>query len=194
MTVLFTDSGAGDDASPIGGPYTTITGFNPLRRLENEIGGTANSANNGAWINSVAAQEDCYIEAAIAGGTLNSVGLMLRLDDDDGYVFQVFGGTPMIARFDGGSYSNLATGDAVSYTQGDVMRFEAVGTVLTAKYNGATVVTYDTASDETKYASGRFGLYSFVENNFLSNIEAGNFASDGGGSPIPIYANMRRVQ
>jgi hypothetical protein len=57
--------------------------------------------------------------------------------------------------------SNTRTQLAQSATQavlGDVFNLEVIGTILRLRVNGAVLLTYDTASDGTKYASGRPGL------------------------------------
>ena len=46
---------------------------------------------------------------------------------------------------------------------GDVFRAEIVGTVITAKINGTTVASYETASDGTKWSTGQPGMGFFLE-------------------------------
>lgn len=183
MTTLLTDSGAGSDANPIGDPYTTLTGFNALRRLSNTLRGTSSGANNGAYVNSISDQADSWIQARIASSTPASVGLMLRCATGaaNGYVFQIFGGAPQIARWDAGSYTSLVS-DSGAFDLDDVLYFEMVGTTLTAKVNGSTVLT----TTDSTYASGRFGLYSFADTSGLDQLTAGDFGS-GGAKPAGYY-------
>lgn len=157
------------------------------------IEGTVNGSNNGCYVNSVAAQTNCWMQGTMRGSTINSISLMLRCSTvaASGYLLQFFSGAPQIARFDAGAYTALIT-DATLYAAGTVIYFEAVGNVLTAKANGATILTYDTTPDGTKYASGRFGLYSFADNTGLDTITAGDFS--GGSSPSGAVGSLPRLR
>lgn len=175
MTTLFTDTGAGADANPIGGDYTTWAGFNAWRRLSNVLFGTVSSGNNGAYVNSVGDQANSWIQATVRAGS-TSHGLMLRCatsGDSEGYAFQVYSGTAQIARWDSGASYNVLDSVAAAIVPGDVLYFEALGTTLTAKINGVDVLSVVDAT----YASGRFGLYTYNDVDGLDTLTAGNFTA-----------------
>lgn len=183
----FSDSGAGSNANPVGGAWSTSPGFNQFQRLSGVLIGTASGANNGAYVNAPAFADDQWIEFRWVNGTDPGAGCggMLRVADNgsgqtNAYLFQWFPSNNIhIARWSGGSYTALATGSH-SFAAGDVGYFEAVGSVLTAKINGSIVLTYDTASDSPKYTTGQPGLYNFSDfTTGLDSIEAGDFGAGG---------------
>lgn len=194
MTVLFTDSGAGADANPIGGVYTTLTGFDNLRRLSNRVEG--NLGNSGAYINSVTPANNQYMKLKWQMGSISvgdGGGPMVRVQTGSasGYVFQIYdnGGTPKIelARFDSGSYVPLISNSA-SFTPGDLAYIEAVGTTITAKINGVQVLQ----TTDATYASGRLGIYSFSNVWVYDTIEGGDFLSPSPPTPPGPTPNIAR--
>ena len=90
----------------------------------------------------------------------------------NGYVFQIFGGAPQIARWDAGSYTSLVS-DSGAFDLDDVMYFEIVGTTLTAKVNRSTVLT----TTDSTFSTKRFGLYTYADTSGLDTITAGDFGS-----------------
>lgn len=58
---------------------------------------------------------------------------------------------------------------AVSFADGAVWVFEVTGTVITAKCNGTVVISYDTASDGTKYSTGSPGIGFWNETGSSAN-------------------------
>lgn len=183
---LYSDSGVGSDANPVGGIYTQMTGAaNGWRRFFNVLGGIAGSDNNAVWFGNTD-RADTWIEAEISGSATNSIGLLLRASTSafNSYLFQLFSGnTADIARWDnaGPTYNVLqrrSTGIG-PFAPGDVMYFETVGNVLTAKLNGdaSVVPSHDISGDGIQFATGRFGLYSYNAVGSISfvNITAGDF-------------------
>lgn len=190
MSTLFTDSGTGADANPIGGNYTTFTGFGAFRRASNKIGG-ASGTNNAVYVNSVADQTDSWIQGKVGTNSGKSFGLMLRASTSagDAYLLQLYNGSTWdIAKWTGGSYSVLST-TTLAFAQDDVIYFEIQGTTLLAKHNGATVSAL-TVTDST-YSTGRFGLYSFADivDTSMYDITAGDFS--GGAKPAMYYYGAR---
>jgi hypothetical protein len=61
---------------------------------------------------------------------------------------------------------------------GDLIRVEVVGTVITVKKNGTSVLTYDTVSDGTKWSSGQpgIGLNPFTPNGDTTTAGWKDFA------------------
>jgi hypothetical protein len=176
MTVLFTDSGAGADANPIAGAYTTISGFSDMRRVSNQVTGQVSSSNNGAYINSVTPPDDQYFKLTYQQAVLSSGGggpmCRTQTGSASGYLLQVFGVTIALARFDSGGYTSLATA-GYTYAQGDVVQIQAVGTTIKAFLNGAEVLS----TTDSTYTSGRFGVYAFSEQFVYTTLEGGDFAA-----------------
>lgn len=90
--------------------------------------------------------------------------------------------TYRIQRYTNHTGFTLATGTH-SYIQGDVVNFEAVGTVLTLKVNGVTEVTYDTSGDGTKYSTGNPGLFFYYNGTATDQLATTWRAGSVGGSP-----------
>lgn len=93
------------------------------------------------------------------------VHLGLRIGGTDGapngYLFEwfigQFGPGARILRITSGADTQIVTAGAISsYADGDVLRAEASGTVLTLMRNGETLCTYDVASDGTLYTGGGY--------------------------------------
>jgi hypothetical protein len=59
-----------------------------------------------------------------------------------------------------------------------VLRAEIVGTVITAKINGTTAMTYDTAGDSTKWSTGQpgIGMYA-IGGATLANYGFSNYST-----------------
>lgn len=57
----------------------------------------------------------------------------------------------------------------VSFADGAVYVFQIVGTVITAKCNGATIISYDTAGDSVKYSTGKPGIGFWNETGSSAN-------------------------
>jgi len=55
------------------------------------------------------------------------------------------------------SFSTLASATGITFNDGDVIYAQIVGTVVTIKKNGATVLTHDTAGDSLPFSSGAPG-------------------------------------
>lgn len=55
------------------------------------------------------------------------------------------------------------------YTNGDLVYASIVGTLITCKYNGSTLFTYNTGSDGTKYATGNPGVGFWNETGSSTN-------------------------
>jgi hypothetical protein len=71
-----------------------------------------------------------------------------------------------------------------SFNDGDVWYAQAVGAVITVKCNGTTVLTYDTASDGTRWATGQPGMGHYATDKFgapgaNSNVGWRNFTAAG---------------
>lgn len=192
MSTLFTDSGTGSNANPIGGAYTTLTGFSDIQRLSNLIEGTASSSNHGAYVNSVTPPNNQWMQCSLqqAADSSNGGGVMVRVQTGSasGYGMQIFGAsnpnTVALFRFDSGSYTQLDS-TTITYAPGDVFYLEIQGTTLIGKVNGVQKVT---ATDAT-YASGRLGLYLYsAPSNFINLVTGGDF---GGSTPLTqFYYNM----
>lgn len=109
---------------------------------------------------------DQYSEVVIAafGGT-EQVGPTVRMSSTGtGYWARLGGASVLdiVRRDTGGAVVSLKAAAACglpTFANGDTVRLDVTGTVLTVKKNGSSVCTYDTTADGTKYASGQPGLY-----------------------------------
>lgn len=193
MTTLFTDSGTGSNANPVGAPFITAPGFGAIQRLSNCFEGTAAGANSGCYVDPgvVAFPADQWVqwESVQPGGSAPSSGFggMLHVGDNgsgqtNAYLCQWYptsggganpAGTFDIARWTNGGY-NSRTNVSHSWAPGDIYYFESVGGVLTAKINGVTILT---STEDIPY-TGPVGLYNFnLVISGIINVTAGDFSS-----------------
>jgi len=125
------------------------------------------------------------VESSPAGAGQDYANLILRAPNassstfPDCYVFYTDGVSDTeIGMLSGGSETLLASSSSVTYTPGDVFKFEVIGSVLTAYKNGTSILS---ASDAT-YTSGYPGFDLWTTSN---NVRIGSFMADNasGGSP-----------
>lgn len=145
-----------------------------------------------AFYNATSAANDQF-----AQGTLNfqgyptsneAVGVCVRVNSSgSGYcaTFYIANNQAYIVNMVAGVFTGVVIADGTSWTPGDVMRLEVVGTTLTLKRNGTTTASQ---ADST-YTAGQYGIgfWGGPESNVnLSNWSAGDIGGGGG----PTINNM----
>lgn len=175
MTVLFTDSGAGADANPIGGSYVTLSGWAAIRRVSNQLANaTGSDGDCGARIN-VATPNDhyCQVTTAVVGG--RDGGPMVRVQSAaaSGVLITDYNATDVEAYvFVAGSFGSFKDRDTGTYTAGGTVYLEAQGTTYISKINGATINNFTDAT----FASGQGGVFMYEATQRFTNIEVGDFS------------------
>jgi hypothetical protein len=185
VTILFTDDFQRADENPLGnGNWSTWNAFAPFEVTSLECKGTANPGNNGSIVTAGSFPDDGYAKVTL--GTIGGVfaGAMYRANASGSYGFQRTGTGGQLFKFDPG-YTAL---DSPTFTNnpGDTYEVRCIGTAITGWHNGVQVAS----ATDGAFASGDPGMYAFVNDAILA-FEAGNFAA--GGSPIPYYAQRRRL-
>ncbi len=178
MSVLFTDSGAGSDANPIGGSWTAVTGFDPIRRVSNQFANSVGSDQDcGAYVNTIAAFADMYSQVRIptVGGGDAGPAVRIQTASSSQYFLQNSAGTDVNLYLLNGSYT-LLDNDAGTYGANDDIYLEIQGTALLSKLAG---VNKNSVTDAT-FATGRGGINMYTAATRFDNYELGDFA--GGAS------------
>ncbi len=137
------------------------------------ISNAATSGLNGtttvAFWNPTTFGPDCaaFVTVGALPASGNGFGLYLRTTNpgvgtENSYLMQwgptvSAGGCTIYKETASGSFTQLAQNTALVYIVGDVIKFEAVGTTLTAYKNGVSVLS---VSDATYGSAGYFGLRS----------------------------------
>jgi hypothetical protein len=179
MGVIATDNFTRADASTLGSNWTN-TDSSSWGISSNQAHCTATGGDSFAFTvwNANAFPNDQYSQitisslAALTG--LICPGVRMSLSAETSYFCQELSNTLYIVKMVAGSNTNLTSG---SYTPavGDVIYLSAVGTTLTAKVNGTTVLT-TTDSSISSGSAGMGGL--FIGNSTLvTPWTGGNFVS-----------------
>lgn len=150
----------------LGANWTAVTGFTDLAIASStKVAASATSTHCVEYWNANSFQDDQFSEATIVdlfGGSF--LGLTLRHQAGASNSFYaayvaVGGNTTTIFNWTAGIGAVSLVSDAgATWAGGDVVRFEATGTTLTVKQNGATVVSITDAT----FASGSPGIDIFV--------------------------------
>lgn len=172
-TQRVTDNFNRANENPLGnGNWTAITGWNPMQILSNVATKTVDGAQNGSYYSGGAAfGNDQYCEAVRNG--VGFVGLMLRINGgNNGYQLSVEDDTNLayIYRLDGGVQTMLGGSFAYNNPNGQILRFEVVGTTLNVYSNGVLLATRTDAT----YAAGRPGIYQYNSTATLDSFAAGD--------------------
>ena len=123
---------------------------------------------------------DQYTKATIGGTTLGHYHYMVlraAASGDQLYYLRIYGQTMSIRRSNGdGTYTALTSDIAVTYDDGDEIKFEVVGDVLTAYINDSTCGVSATDSSGSKLTSGYPGLGSNYDDTWWDDWYGGNAA------------------
>ncbi len=176
MTVLFSDSGVGADANPIGGSYVTLTGFAGLRRLSNTIANAAGSDQDcGARIN-VTTDNDhyCKIRPSTVGN--RDFGAMVRCQSAtaSGVLMTDYNATDVeVYVLVAGSFGSFVDRDTGTYQTTEDVYMEAQGTSYITKIGASTINSFTNAT----YLVGQGGIFLYDSTARVINVEVGNFAA-----------------
>lgn len=179
MSVLFLDSGAGADANPIGGNWSTLSGLNPLQRLSNKFANVNANTDSCAYVNSVTPPNDQYCVGTVdTAGAAPDGGVAIRCATSaQSCYFTTNYDVPNIRLLAvvAGSFSELDF-DAGSYVDGQTVYIEAVGTTIASKVNNVAKNSVTDAS----LTSGRFGMFLYDPDLRITNFEGGDFLTAAG--------------
>lgn len=182
MTILASDSGAGSDANPIGGNWTTVSGYNGLRRVSNSIRGTTAGGANVARNTAATWPADHYSKVAI--GTLQAGedgGAAARISSSAQtlYFFDRNGANVELYKDVSDVYTQLGSSVADTHSAGDVHECRAVGTTISGWKNGVQKISVTDSS----ISSGNAGIFWWGNTVPLTNWEGGDFASSATSLP-----------
>lgn len=147
----------------INGNWTTITGSNPLSLSSTYVTGSVVSAHNRVYYNSTTANNQ-YAQIKFAA-VANHSGLLLRVNPSGTfYAFLIEDTSVTIKKCTNATTCVDKATFAYSVQSNDVMKFTAVGNLLTGYVNNSEKVNY--TDNTSPYTSGYTGLslYSNVGN------------------------------
>lgn len=182
MATLATDSGAGADANPIGGNWTTVAGLSAMRRVSNQIANSGSDADSGAYYNAVTPPNDQWAECTLAAtGTYSSPAICVSTSAQSMYWLGYVGYASQwgILSWVSGSFNELGLSTGTNTPNaGDVLYLEKQGTTLVAKVNGVTKITLT----DSALTGGRGGVHQYEASARITNWSVGDFVA-GGSSP-----------
>lgn len=185
MSVLFTDSGTGTNANPIGGSYVTLTGIGALRRVSNQIANAAGSdTDSGAYIN-ITTPNDHYTKMtpAVVGGRDGGPMVRCQTGACSGVLITDYNATDVEAYvLVGGSFGSFVDRDTGTYQTTSVVYLEAQGTTYISKIDATTVNNFTDAT----FSSGKGGLFMYDGTQRYINIEVGDFVTGQNLSPSAV--------
>ncbi len=176
MTVLFTDSGTGADANPIGGSYVTMTGWAGLKRLSNTIANAAGSDGDcGARIN-VTTDNDHYCKIRPSTVSNRDFGCMVRCQSGSagGVTMTDYNAADVECYvFVAGSFGSFVDRDTGTYQTTSDVYMEVQGTSYVTKIGASTINSFTDAT----FSSGQAGIFMYDSGARVINVEVGNFSS-----------------
>ncbi len=186
MAILAIDSFQRANENPLsnGGNWTTVTSENANQIVSDVCEGSTASARNSSFFSGIAWPNDQYAEITLAGAPGNSaaVGVIARCAaaaETYFYALMTNNGAGNFAltlnhRLAGSSHAT-GTVNGFSPVAGDVLRIQAIGTTISAWYNGVQQISVTDAN----IASGSAGLYnqpsSTLSGAQISRWDGGNF-------------------
>lgn len=175
MTILASESFAGVDANPIGGNWTTITGYSALQRLSNTVQRT--TGNCGAHYNAAQPPDDQYVKMVIGtAGYEGGPAVRISTSATTYYLFDIDQGTSgagQIYKCIAGVFTLLVGNTTAVPVAGDTVELRVIGTTLSGWLNGVQQCSVDDSS----IASGRFGIALPSNSPVIkySSFEGGDF-------------------
>lgn len=173
----------------LGANWTTNALYGAPQIVSNQLSNDAGT--KGAYYTGVAFANDHYAQAKLVA---NLVGVSVRVVNTGGesnfYNFDANSGSGAIRIF---KYKNnvgatVLTSDTITVNANDVLYLEAVGSALTAKINGSTVLT----TSDSEFTTGSPGI--FLGNtgaDVLDDFEGGD-TGGGATTAIPVFMNQYR--
>jgi hypothetical protein len=163
MAILAIDSFQRANENPLsnGGNWTTVTSENANQIVSDVCEGSTASARNGSYFSGIAWPNDQYAEITLAGalGSGAAVGVIARCAaaaETYFYALIANGGTLTLNHMLAGSSHATGTVNGFSPVAGDILRIQAIGTTISAWYNGVQQISVTDAN----IASGSAGLYN----------------------------------
>lgn len=183
MTVLFTDSGAGADANPIGGSYVTVTGVGAIRRLGNQLANASGSDGDHAAYVDITTPNDCYCQVRnpVVGGRDGGPVVRAQPGAMSLLFFTDYNATDVEAYIFVSGSPTLKDRDAGTYNTNSILRFEVVGTTYTTKIDGATINSFTDAT----FSSGKCGVFMYDSALRFDQVEIGDFLT----AALPVYSD-----
>lgn len=187
MSILYAETFAGANANPIGGVWTTITGFAALQRVSNALDGS--TGDSAAYVSSVTPANDHYASVTMDAAALTTDGgpiVRAATGAKTHYLLDI-AGTTQIYKVSAGVYTGLGSTFAYTKIAGDVWQLRAVGTTMSAWLNGVQKLSVVDAV----IASGRFGVFVAGTSQRYSAFEGGDFNVVGGTQFVPRRAHLQ---
>jgi hypothetical protein len=171
----------------IGSNWATVSGWDSYVVSSNAAAPPTVNANcYNLWAANTIADDQYAQVTILACATSNNdvgVGVLLRAiaDASTRTFYSVYASNhgTFLSLYVSSVHNHLVDTNSIVWSAGDVLWMGVVGTVITLKQNGTTVLTYDTASDATRLTSGRVGItYSSAADAGVSidDFEAGDFS------------------
>jgi hypothetical protein len=177
MSVLATDSFTGADENPISTGWAIPSSFANMRRVSNALANSVDGTLGACYKTGVTWPANQYSQLVVTTVGGGNGGPAVRISNG-GNAYCLQNGSPGaidIYKFVGGSATLVAT-VAGNYATNDILYLGVEGTTLTAKINGATIITASDAS----LASGSAGANAYNGNVRLDDFEGGDIAAVAG--------------
>lgn len=179
------DSGAGADANPIGGNWTTAPSLNAIRRTSNTFATNSTSADCVAYWSASAAPNDQFSEVAYATAADGDAGPAARVSTVAQtlyFITAAFGCFNFLA----GAFNQVSAA-TVTPANGNTVRLTCTGSTIAGSFNGAA--DYFSVTD-TAIATGRWGMFIFNDAIRLNNWLGG---PDVAGTPYNRWAQLAPI-
>jgi len=178
MSLPASDNFNRDDENPLAGNWTTVTGQNALRLVNNRVAGTVSGKSSAAYWNADAFNDDHWSQATISLSNANGHDGPICRAQDDANTFYLFGvksdvGYGRYYKCVAGTVTQIGS-NAGAVVQSDVLKLQVVGDQLTGSINGVA----QTAQTDTAIPSGgSAGLREYQTDGRLDDWSGDNVAT-----------------
>ena len=167
--------------NPIATNWSTVTGVDGGMRQSGGVAYNATAYEGGSYYDGTTPGNDQWAEAKFpsSSGSGWSAGCGVRYASGSCYLYELDGTNVQMKEVSGGSFSDLGSPAALSFTATDVVRLDATGTTIKVLKNGSEVVS---ATDST-LTSGTWCMYgwnNYSTGNYLA-IDDFNASDEGAG-------------
>lgn len=175
MALPATDNFNRDDANPIGGNWTTITGVGDIQLSGNACAGTSASSDNAAYWNADSFANDQYAQIKKLT-TSNDHGPLVRGATNNCYIADTYSTAVDIWKNVAGSWSQVGSSISITLSANDVIKLTVTTTTLEVFQNG---ISRGTRTDSA-LASGSAGMWAYQNSTSheMDDWEGGNVSSD----------------
>lgn len=167
---LFSESFTGANANPIGGNWTTNTGFAAIQRISNAADGS--SGDSAAYVTGVSTLADSHAKVKFIGTAVTTDGGPFVRGDPAAVTHYLLDlPTMQLYYVHAGTYTTIGSSSAQTFTTNDTAELVVVGSFLFGLRNDVVQVR----AIDTNLTTGRCGVFMSGTSIRFSNYDCGDY-------------------